>query len=101
MISLDKYKGKKVLITGHSGFKGAWLAIWLEMLGARVVGLALDPIHKDGIFQLSGIGKQIKDVRGDIRNLHLLCKVFKEEQPDFVFHLAAQALVLESYRYPV
>jgi CDP-glucose 4,6-dehydratase len=101
MYSLEAYKGKKVLITGHTGFKGAWLSIWLEMLGARVVGIALDPIHEDGIFQSTGISRLIKDYRGDIRDLDFLCQVFKDEQPEIVFHLAAQALVLESYRNPV
>lgn len=98
---LDEYKGKKVLITGHTGFKGAWLAIWLEMLGAKVVGYALDPVYQEGIFQLSGIAGYIKDYRGDIRDLNKLLELFRQEQPDMVFHLAAQALVLESYKNPV
>jgi len=101
MNSLKAYKGKKVLITGHTGFKGAWLAIWLEMLGAKVVGYALDPVHEEGIFLSSGIKDYIKDYRGDIRNPARLTEVFGLEQPEVVFHLAAQALVLESYRNPV
>lgn len=97
----DFYKDKKVLITGHTGFKGGWLTIWLKMLGAKVVGYSLDPIYENGIFQSSGIAGQIKDYRGDIRDLRKLIELFKKEQPEIVFHLAAQALVLESYKNPV
>lgn len=101
MSSIEDYKGKKVLITGHTGFKGAWLSIWLEMLGARLVGFALDPIYEKGIFQTSGIKEKIRDIRGDICDLKRLLEIFKQEQPEIVFHLAAQALVLESYKNPV
>lgn len=98
---LGVYKGKKVLITGHTGFKGGWLSLWLQHIGAHVSGYALDPEFSDGIFNLTGIGKNITDHRGDIRDLSSLMKVFHAEQPDIVFHLAAQPLVLESYRNPV
>jgi CDP-glucose 4,6-dehydratase len=95
------YKGKKVLITGHTGFKGAWLAIWLQKMGAKVIGYALDPPYNNGIFQLSGIQNLITDYRADIRDLNKLIEVFNDEQPEIVFHLAAQALVLESYANPI
>jgi CDP-glucose 4,6-dehydratase len=95
------YKGKKVLITGHTGFKGGWLAIWLEMLGARVTGIALDPLYDQGIFQMSGIQHRINDYRKDIRDLPGLLEIFQKEEPEIVLHLAAQPLVLESYRNPV
>jgi CDP-glucose 4,6-dehydratase len=95
------YKGQKVLITGHTGFKGAWLSIWLHSLGAEVAGLALDPEQENGVFLQSGIGACIQDRRGDIRDPELVRAVFTEVQPDIVFHLAAQPLVLDSYRDPV
>ncbi|MCL4107814.1 UNVERIFIED_CONTAM: hypothetical protein GTU68_027199 [Idotea baltica] len=101
MKSLDFYKGKTVLVTGHTGFKGAWLSIWLEILGAKVVGLALDPKENDGIYQKSGIASKIVDYRGDIKDRKLIRKVLAKENPDIVFHLAAQALVLPSYSDPI
>jgi CDP-glucose 4,6-dehydratase len=97
----DFYKDKKVLITGHTGFKGGWLAIWLNMLGAKVAGYALDPVHEKGIFYSSGIADLITDYRADIRDRNELFDFFEKEQPEIVFHLAAQPLVLESYRNPV
>jgi CDP-glucose 4,6-dehydratase len=97
----DFYKDKKVLITGHTGFKGGWLAIWLNMLGAKVAGYALDPVHEKGIFHSSGIADLITDYRADIRDPAELFDFFEKEQPEIVFHLAAQPLVLESYRNPV
>ena len=98
---LKTYNGKKVLITGHTGFKGGWLTIWLKMIGAEVIGFSLDPINKNGIFESSNISSRIKDFRGDIRNLKYLIDVFNQEQPEIVFHLAAQPLVIESYKNPV
>lgn len=98
----DFYKGKKVLITGHTGFKGSWLAIWLHELGAEVVGIALDPATERDNFVLSGIGTKIKaDLRGDIRDRQLLKDVFQQYKPEIVFHLAAQPLVRLSYDIPV
>ncbi len=96
------YKGKRVLITGHTGFKGSWLAIWLHSLGAEVVGVALDPATDRDNFVLSGIGQKIKaDLRADIRNAQLMKDIFAEYQPEIVFHLAAQPLVRLSYDIPV
>ena len=94
--------GKRILITGHTGFKGSWLAIWLHELGAEVIGFALDPFSERDNFVLSGIGSKIKaDIRGDIRNGQLLKDVFAQYQPEIVFHLAAQPLVRLSYDIPV
>ena len=101
MIDLPVFQHKKVLLTGHTGFKGAWLAIWLDMLGAEVVGLALDPLHEDGVFSRSRIGQRIKDYRCDIRDLKKVQEIVAAEQPEVVFHLAAQPLVLESYAQPL
>lgn len=97
----DYYKGKTVLVTGHTGFKGSWLAIWLHKLGANVIGYALDPFCKQDNFVLSQISEKIVDIRGDIRDREKLGKVFSEHNPDIVFHLAAQPLVRLSYNIPV
>ena len=96
------YKGKRVLITGHTGFKGSWLSIWLHELGAEVVGVAHDPFTDRDNFVLSGIGKKIKaDIRADIRDGQKMKEIFAEYQPEIVFHLAAQPLVRLSYDEPV
>lgn len=96
------YRGKKVLITGHTGFKGSWLSIWLHELGAEVVGIALDPYSEKDNYVLSGIGKKIKaDIRADIRNGKKIKEIFADYQPEIVFHLAAQPLVRLSYEKPV
>ncbi|WP_239060669.1 CDP-glucose 4,6-dehydratase [Bacteroides sp. 519] len=95
------FKGKRVLITGHTGFKGSWLSIWLHELGAEVIGISLDPVTAKDNFVLSKIGNKIIDLRGDVRNGQYLKDVFKRYQPDIVFHLAAQPLVRQSYQIPV
>lgn len=96
------YKGKRVLVTGHTGFKGSWLSIWLHELGAEVVGVGLDPYLEKDNFVLSGIGDKIKaDIRADIRDGQKMKEVFAEYQPEIVFHLAAQPLVRLSYDIPV
>ena len=96
------YKGKKVLVTGHTGFKGSWLSIWLHELGAEVVGVDLDPITNIKKKILSGIGSKIKaDIRADIRDGQKMKEIFAEYQPEIVFHLAAQPLVRLSYEIPV
>lgn len=96
------YKGKRVLVTGHTGFKGSWLSIWLHELGAEVVGVAKDPFTERDNFVLSGIGKKIKaDIRADIRDGEKMKEIFAEYKPEIVFHLAAQPLVRLSYDIPV
>ena len=96
------YKGKRVLVTGHTGFKGSWLSIWLHELGAEVVGVGLDPYSDKDNFVLSGIGSKIKaDIRADIRDGQKMKEIFAEYQPEIVFHLAAQPLVRLSYDIPV
>lgn len=96
------YRGKHILVTGHTGFKGSWLSIWLHELGAEVVGLALDPYSDKDNYMLSGIGSKIKaDLRADIRDGERLKEIFKEYRPEIVFHLAAQPLVRLSYNIPV
>lgn len=95
------YKDKTVLITGHTGFKGSWLSIWLIELGARVIGYALDPYTEKDNFILAGVGNKVIDIRGDIRNFKKLNDVFQKYKPDFVFHLAAQPLVGASFKKPL
>lgn len=97
----DFYRGKRVLITGHTGFKGAWLSIWLHELGAEVIGISLDPVTPKDNFVLSNISDKIIDLRGDIRDAQYLKDIFKKHQPEIVFHLAAQPLVRLSYNIPV
>jgi CDP-glucose 4,6-dehydratase len=95
------YKDKTVLVTGHTGFKGSWLSIWLNELGAKVIGYSLDPYTDRDNFVLSKIGDKIVDIRADIRDKHKLEEVFSTYQPEFIFHLAAQPLVRLSYENPV
>ena len=97
----DFYKGKKVLITGHTGFKGSWMCKVLINAGAIVTGYALEAPTVPSLFEMCGLGKQMTSILGDIRDLSLLCKVFEETQPEIVIHMAAQPLVRESYKNPV
>jgi len=97
----DFYRNKKVLVTGHTGFKGSWLTIWLKQLSAEVIGLSLDPKTDIDLFLLAGLSDKIKDYRQDIRELEKVERILGKEQPEIVFHLAAQALVLPGYKNPV
>jgi len=96
-----QFKNKKVLVTGHTGFKGSWLTSWLVMLGANVIGLSIDVPTNPSYFKATNLKKKINHKKIDIRNLKLLKKTFKRYQPDYVFHLAAQPLVKKSYSNPV
>ena len=98
---LDFYKDKKVLITGHTGFKGSWLCRILINAGAQVLGYSLEPPTELNLFSLAGIEKNIEHVIGDIRDLNKLNEVFDRFQPEIVLHLAAQPIVRESYKDPV
>ncbi|MEQ3308857.1 CDP-glucose 4,6-dehydratase [Fusobacterium varium] len=95
------YKGKRVLVTGHTGFKGSWLSIWLRELGAEVIGYSLEPYTEKDNFVLSHLSEKITDIKGDIRDRKHLREVFDKYQPEIVFHLAAQPLVRFSYDIPV
>jgi CDP-glucose 4,6-dehydratase len=98
---LEFYRGRTVLVTGHTGFKGGWLCAALKRLGARVTGLALAPDTDPNLFQAAAIGQGMESVLGDIRDLATVEKVLRERRPEIVFHNAAQPLVLRSYRQPV
>jgi len=102
MINIKKiYSGKKILVTGHTGFKGSWLISWLDLMGANVVGLSKNIVSQPNHFELLGIKKKIKNYFFDISNIKKLKKLFADEKPDFVFHLAAQSLVSVSYKNPL
>ena len=95
------YKDKKVLVTGHTGFKGAWLCKMLIDAGAKVTGYSLVPPTEPNLFDLSGISGQMVSIIGDIRDLSRLREVFTTAQPEIVLHLAAQPIVRDSYKEPV
>jgi CDP-glucose 4,6-dehydratase len=95
------FKNKKVIVTGHTGFKGAWLSFWLMQLGAKVTGVSIAKTTKPSIFEVLGIQKRLKNKFIDIRNLKRLKFIVSKEKPDFIFHLAAQALVKKSYKDPI
>ena len=95
------YAGKRVLVTGHTGFKGSWLCEWLLTLGADVTGLALPPPTQPALFEQLGLGHRVNDRRGDVRDLATVRAAVEAARPDFVFHLAAQPLVRLSYAQPV
>lgn len=95
------WKNKKVFITGHTGFKGGWLALWLKQQQAKVVGYALAPPTKTNFFTVTHLADEITDIRGDVRDLAALTAAIKTHQPEIIFHLAAQPLVRYSYAHPV
>lgn len=95
------YKGKRVLITGHTGFKGTWMTKMLVNMGAIVAGYSTCTPKDSSFFEISGVKDSITHIKGDIRDLEKLMRVFEEFQPEIVFHLAAQPIVRDSYRYPV
>ncbi|GAT31767.1 CDP-glucose 4,6-dehydratase [Terrimicrobium sacchariphilum] len=99
--AFDIYKGKRVLVTGHTGFKGAWLTQWLLTLGAKVTGAALPPPTSPSLFNQLRLDADIEHRLGDIRDRDFVSQVVATSQPDFIFHLAAQPLVRLSYREPV
>lgn len=101
MYDIEFYKNKKVLVTGHTGFKGAWLCKMLLNAGADVTGYALEPPTDPSLFELCKLDKLMHSVIGDIRDLDTLKMVFKQVQPDIVIHLAAQPIVRDSYKNPV
>lgn len=95
------FSGKKVLITGHTGFKGSWMSMVLAMFGAKVTGYALAPQAEPNLYELCKVSEKIDSVIGDIRDLETMQRVFQRVQPEIVVHMAAQPLVRESYKSPV
>ena len=95
------WKGKRVLLTGHTGFKGGWLSLWLQSMGAEVAGYALAPPTTQNLFDLGAVAQGMESVIGDIRDLSRLRKVLVEKDPQIIFHMAAQPLVRSSYQNPV
>ena len=95
------WKDKTVFVTGHTGFKGAWLCLWLQSLGARVTGYALKPATEPSLFELAGVAGGMNSHIGDIRDFDALQSVMSNSKPDIVLHLAAQALVRYSYVHPL
>lgn len=100
-MDLSFYKGKTVLVTGHTGFKGSWMCKVLAMNGANVIGYAKEPPTTPSLFEVAGIDKLITSVIGDIRDLKSLCEVMNKYRPEIVIHMAAQPIVRESYTDPV
>lgn len=99
-MDLNFYRNKKVLVTGHTGFKGTWLCRILTDVGAKVVGYSLNPPTEPNLFSISGLVEKMVSIIGDIRDFAHLKQVFEESQPEIVFHLAAQPIVRESYKNP-
>lgn len=99
-MSRNTYKNKTVLVTGDTGFKGSWLAIWLKELGANVIGFSLPPKTNRDNYVVCKMGEKITHIDGDIRDYHHLESTIRHFNPDFIFHLAAQALVIDGYHHP-
>ena len=95
------WRGKRVFLTGHTGFKGAWLALWLQRLGAEVTGYALAPPTQPSLFELAHVARDMRSVIGDIRDTEKLSAALREAKPEIILHLAAQPIVRQSYADPV
>jgi CDP-glucose 4,6-dehydratase len=97
---LDLYKNKAALVTGHTGFKGGWVSLWLTELGAEVIGYSLDPPTKPNLFESICLEESITHIVGDVRDEEHLVRTIEKYQPEFVFHMAAQSIVRRSYQSP-
>lgn len=100
-MDLNFWQDKKVLVTGHTGFKGSWLSLWLQLLGAKVVGLALDPPTEPNLFSIADVGRDMTSLIGNITDFELIKSIQLKYQPNIIFHLAAQPLVRFSYDNPI
>lgn len=101
MVEPSFWAGKVVLLTGHTGFKGSWLSLWLQSAGAKVVGYALQPPTSPSLFVAASVAAGMTGIEGDVRDFSALSKVFEKYQPEIVIHMAAQALVRKSYTNPI
>jgi CDP-glucose 4,6-dehydratase len=101
MLNKKFWKGRKVFVTGHTGFKGSWLSLWLEMLGADATGYALDPPTQPSLFEQAKLGEVIRTIRGDIRDFDNLKKTISEAKPEVILHMAAQSVVKRGYDDPI
>jgi len=101
LFDMSFYKNKRVLITGHTGFKGSWMCKLLVMAGAEVTGYALKPPTDPALFDICHLQSQINFIEGDVRDLNHMKEVFNKVQPEIVIHMAAQPIVRESYKNPV
>jgi CDP-glucose 4,6-dehydratase len=101
MMNKKFWESKRVLLTGHTGFKGSWLALWLEALGSKLTGFALPPPTQPSLFELAGVSKGITSIEGDVRDFGLLKRTIKDVNPEIVIHFAAQSIVRYSYENPL
>ena len=101
VVNKDFWTGKKVLITGHTGFKGSWLSLWMQHLSAEIIGVSLDPPSTPNLFEEANVADDMITFHQDIRDGEAIKKIFLDHEPEIVFHLAAQPLVLYSYQHPV
>jgi CDP-glucose 4,6-dehydratase len=99
-VNKNFWRNKKILITGHTGFKGSWLALWLQQLQAQVVGYALAPSNERNLYNVAAVANGLKSEIGDINNAQQLQHFFQKQQPEIVIHMAAQSLVRHSYQHP-
>ena len=100
LIDSDLWRARRVLITGHTGFKGAWLSLWLQSLGAHVIGLAPGAPTRPSLFELARVGDHMTQHAADVRDAQAVLEVVRSERPEVVFHLAAQPMVRRSLREP-
>lgn len=101
MIDLNFFNGKRILLTGHTGFKGSWMSHILINSGAKLTGYSLEPPTSPNLFEVAGVGEDMNSIIGDIRDLDSLMRAFNDTQPDIVIHMAAQPIVRDSYKNPV
>jgi len=101
VINSNFWKNKKVLLTGHTGFKGSWLSIWLKKLEVELIGFSKDIPTKPSLFELAKVSEDMVSIMGDIRNFSIIQKIIQEHQPDIIIHMAAQPLVRKSYEDPL
>ena len=95
------WAGKRAFLTGHTGFKGSWLSLWLEALGAKVTGYALDPPTRPSLFEQADVARAVRSIHGDVRDFARLKATMSECRPDVVIHMAAQSVVRQGYADPV